>query len=268
MRDSGDEEMRQFFKEIEVMQQPSAFCDGVIIAWIAEMRKKEGYDKIISVRDMFAGGLSASCRRMSIACGQLLTFIGGKMTPVMQVTDTAVAFQLKKVVEAVKAEVRRAKRGKHEDVAYLEAVREDTKCDSGDLMRILGRSWARLRAQDEVDHPDRLLKAMRSAGWLSYRADPSRKVLVRCDQEDWMRGLEDSLPEHTHRHPNVWWEERYGWLGEGGEPRKPDFRSCGRNVRGVDYMRDEFPEQEPDEATRLHCLQGTKKGDVALHQPR
>ena len=28
-------------------------------------------------------------------------------------------------------------------------------------------------------------------------------------------------------------------------------------------MRDEFPEQEPDEATRLHCLQGTKK--VTLH---
>ena len=42
------------------------------------------------------------------------------MTPVMQVTDTAVAFQLEKVVEAVKAEVRRAKRGKHEDAAFLE----------------------------------------------------------------------------------------------------------------------------------------------------
>ena len=65
MRDDGDPEVRGFFKEIEVMQQPSAFCDGVIIAWIAEMRKKEGYSKAISVRDMFAGGLSGSCKRMS-----------------------------------------------------------------------------------------------------------------------------------------------------------------------------------------------------------
>ena len=66
------------------MQQPAAFCDGVIIAWIAQLRKKEGYSKAISVRDMFAGGLSQSCKRMSVVCEQLLTFIAGKMTPVMQ----------------------------------------------------------------------------------------------------------------------------------------------------------------------------------------
>ena len=133
------------------MQQPSAFCDGVIIAWIAEMRKKGGYDKVISVRDMFAGGLSASCKRMSVVCGQLLTFIAGKMTPVMQVTDVAVAFGLKKMIEAVKAEVRRMKRGEADmDVAFLEADCKETECDAGDLMRIFGRSWKRLREQDEM----------------------------------------------------------------------------------------------------------------------
>ena len=75
---------------------------GVIIAWIAEMRKKEGYDKLISVRDMFAGGLSQSCRRMSFLTGQLLAFIAGKMTPVLQLTDVAVAFLFKKFLEALK----------------------------------------------------------------------------------------------------------------------------------------------------------------------
>ena len=70
--------MRSFFNDIEVMQQPAAFCDGVIIAWIAQLRKDEGYDKVISVRDMFAGGLSATCKRMSIVCEQLLSFIAGK----------------------------------------------------------------------------------------------------------------------------------------------------------------------------------------------
>ena len=214
LRDGGDEEMKQFFKEIEVMQQPAAFCDGVIIAWIAEMRKKEGYDKLISVRDMFAGGLGSSCKRMSATCGQLLTYIAGKMTPVMQVTDTAVAFELKRKVEAVKAEVRREKRGRNED-AFCADLKAETRCDAADLMRILGRSWASLKAHDEVDEPDRLLKAMGSAGWLSNRADPARKVLVRCDQEDWMRGRENELREHTHRHPNIWWEERYTWLDEG-----------------------------------------------------
>ena len=122
LRDEGDEEMKAFFDEVEVMQQPNAFCDGVIIAWIAEMRKREGYAKVISVRDMFAGGLRASCKRMSAACDSLLSFIAGKMTPVMQLTDTAVAFVLKKIIEACKAEVRRQKRGRSENIeaAFLE----------------------------------------------------------------------------------------------------------------------------------------------------
>ena len=66
---------------------------------------------MIAARDMFAGGLSDSCRRMSMVCGQLLTFIAGKMTPVLQVTDVGVAGVLKKKGEAVKAEVSREKRG-------------------------------------------------------------------------------------------------------------------------------------------------------------
>ena len=109
LRDEGDEEVRALLRDIEVMQQPAAFCDGVIIAWIAEMRMKEGYSRVISVRDMFAGGLSESCKRMSIVCGQLLSFIMGKMTPVMQLTDITVAFVLKKFIEAAKTELRRSK---------------------------------------------------------------------------------------------------------------------------------------------------------------
>ena len=103
------------------------------------------------------------------------------------------------------------------------------------------------------------MKAARSAGWLSYRGDPASKKLIRCDQEDWMKGHEDELAEKTHRHPSAWWEERYKWVDEAGEPRKPDYKNCGRNVKGLDYMRDEIPEQQPNEQTRLHCLQGRKQ---------
>ena len=45
-------------------------------------------------------------------CSSLRSWIAGKMTAVMQLTDTSVAFSLKRHVEAVKAEVRRRKRGK------------------------------------------------------------------------------------------------------------------------------------------------------------
>ena len=259
LRDEGDEEMKAFFRDIEVMQQPNAFADGVIIAWIAEMRRNEGYEKLISVRDMFAGGLSQSCKRMSVITGQLLSFIAGKMTPVLQITDVAVAFGFKRCLEESKSEVRRIKRGRiDEEVAFLEADSNETKCDAGDLMRILGRAWKRFREQDEVDEPDRLLKAARGCGWLSYRADPVTKALVRCDEEAWMQGRQDELAEKSHRHPSEWWAERYKWRDEKGEPCKPNWKLCGRNVHGLEYMRDEFPEQGPNEKSRLHCLQGRK----------
>ena len=114
------------------MHQPAAFCGG-----IAEMRKKEGCGKAIFVRDMFAGGLSGSCKRMS------------------------------------------------------------------SQMRVLGRSWMRMRAEDGDEQPERLLKAARMCGWLSYRADPVRKFLIRCDEEDWMKGREKDLPEKSQRHPQT-----------------------------------------------------------------
>ena len=209
LRDEGDEEMKGFFRDIEVMQQPAAFCDGIIIAWIAEMRKKEGYDKLISVRDMFAGGLSQSCRRMSFLTGQLLAFIAGKMTPVLQLTDVAVAFLFKKYLEAVKTEERRKKRCDADlEATFLAADPKETACGPGDLMRILGLAWRRLIEHDEVEEPDRLLKSARGIGRLSYRADLVRKVLVRCDGEDWMSGRASELPEETHRHPRQWWEAR------------------------------------------------------------
>ena len=148
LRDHGDPEVRAFFNDIEVMQQPAAFCDGVIIAWIAQMRKKEGYSKVISVRDMFAGGLSQSCRRMSVVCEQLLTFIAGKMTPVMQLTDVVVAYVLKKLIEAAKAELRRQKRGKKDyEVAAFEDDPKEVKMGAEDLMRILGRAWHQMRSR-------------------------------------------------------------------------------------------------------------------------
>ena len=43
----------------------------------------------------------------------------------------------------------------------------------------------------------------------------------------------------------------------------PDWKLSGRNIKGLEYMRDEFPEQVPGEKTRLNCLEGSKV--VILH---
>ena len=150
------------------------------------------------------------------------------MTAVMQLTDVAVAFSLKKLIEATKAEVRREKRGELDvEMAFRTAGVEAKKFGASDLLTVLGRAWDRMKYQDEVQEPDRLLKAARACGWLSYRADPMRKTLIRCDEEDWMRGLEDDFPEKSHRHPSDWWDARCKWLDEKGEPRQADSKGAG-----------------------------------------
>ena len=172
---------------------------------------------MIIVRDMFAGGLGASCVRMSILTSQLRTYTAAKMTPVMQLIDVGVAFNLKKIIEVVKQEVRRQKRGKGGiEAAFEDNRKEEVKCSTQDLMRILGESLKRLVRQDEVEDPQRLLRQARACGWLSYRADPVMKALVRCDEEDWMKSREQELPEETHRRPRVWWSSRYEWKKRGG----------------------------------------------------
>ena len=37
------------------------------------------------------------------------------------------------------------------------------------MLEILAEVWRRLRHEDEFEDPDRLLRAARKAGWLSYR---------------------------------------------------------------------------------------------------
>ena len=124
MMSSGDPEVLAWLSEVEVMQQPAGYCDGIIVAWIQQMRYHEGYTRLITVRDLFAGALSDTAGRSSVLCSSLRAWIAGKMAAVMQITDTSVAFSLKRHVEAVKAEVRRAKRGEADwDTVFGEAGR-------------------------------------------------------------------------------------------------------------------------------------------------
>ena len=267
LRDGDDKEAKEWLRSIELYQQPAAFCDSIIVSWIAEMRRKEEANFMIVVRDMFAGGLSASCERMSGVCGQLRTFIAGKMTAVMQLTDVGCAFSLKKKLEEAKQEVRREKRGEASLASALkESGRTEMRCTPRDLLRIIGQAMANLRKADEEDNPDRLLKQARACGWLSYRADPVSKALVRCDNEAWMQGKAEEYPEESHRHPASWWHERYKWVNESGEPFLPEWKRCGRNIRGFEYMRDEFPAGAPHEDVTLHCMAVSGKKRVMLHE--
>ena len=163
---------------------------------------------------------------------------------------------MKAKAEAIKQEVRRAKRGKEGiEAAYHQKGKAEVKCSNEDLLKICAEGFRRMKREDE--ETGRLLRVTRACGWLSYQADPVSKTLVRTDEQAWYKGREEELAEVSHRHPQVWWKDWYE-AKDGEEPLRPDFKKCGGKVQALEYTRDEFPEQAPGEQTKLKCLLGRK----------
>ena len=106
--------------------------------------------------------------------------------------------------------MRRAKRGgEHIEAAYKDAGKDEVRASNDDLLKIVGEGFRRMKDEDENARSTRLLQVTRACGWLSYQADPVRKVLVRTDEQDWFKGREEELAEVSHRHPKSWWRARY-----------------------------------------------------------
>ena len=74
------------------------------VKWIIEHRQSEA-PQSVHVRDAYAAGYSMSAQRASFLAMSLMSCIAGKMTCVMQLTDTDVAFPLKKAAEQEKRRI-------------------------------------------------------------------------------------------------------------------------------------------------------------------
>ena len=107
------------FEKFEVMQQPAGFSDSVIAKWRIESRNSELPLRLTS-RDLCGSYLSDSARKASFLSQEVSHWIGGKLSAVMQVTDTDVAFSLKAAAARSQAKLRRELREK--------SIEENTPC--------------------------------------------------------------------------------------------------------------------------------------------
>ena len=187
------------------MQQPSAFCDSAIINWINDTRRsQEGFRHMVVIRDMFAGGFSPTTMETSIRFSHINGFIAGKMTPVLQITDIGVAFNLKRKLDHVKREIRHNRVASDNLSQCLSTIPlAEARAGVPDLIQLVDESWHRLVAEEVGT--DGLLRTARRAGWLSYQADPETGLLVRADTFQWAQAIQES----AHRHPQGWWAGMY-----------------------------------------------------------
>jgi len=135
LRDRGTEQQRQWMNKLSVTSQPAGFVDGVVVSWVVEELAEE-FPQAIHLRDSYAAGASESCKTASYLGHQLRCTIAGKMTPVLQVSDTDVAAPLKAAAERIKQEMLRRKR---EECLVAGEAATQLQCTPAEILELVAR---------------------------------------------------------------------------------------------------------------------------------
>ena len=98
------DEHPQIFEEIVVVQQPSATADEIITGWGLEDLGKR-FPAAVLQRDLVSGALSDRARMAAFMQQIICCWVALGMTPVVQHTDTDIAFPLKRKIEAEKMKI-------------------------------------------------------------------------------------------------------------------------------------------------------------------
>ena len=226
------------------MQQPSGFQDSIISKWRIEGQASQYVQKLHS-RDLNASYLSSSARMASFLSHEVNRFLAGKITAVLQLTDTDVAFSLKAAARRSQEQLRRELRQKaiEEDIACV------CRCGPYEILRIAHEAFKHCEKQNQEEQT--LLKGLRRNGFLAYRPCFESKCLKPVKQE----GFFEQLPQGSHRMPRSWVEQRYNFFDEQGVPLEAQWdKSCGPGVTSLEFMEDATQHGEPGCRNKLECM--------------
>ena len=142
-------ERPDLFELVDVMQQPAAVMDGVLFSWVVEEQGKQ-FPVTLWQRDLSGGGgYSEQSMKMMQLSNQVAAWILGKMTSVLQITDTDCARPLKVCANGAKNRMRQELKA----VAAQTGCPESLKCGPLELMTIIHESLKDLKKDmEEKNH--------------------------------------------------------------------------------------------------------------------
>ena len=192
----------------------------------------------------------ALLRLTMAAINQMPAWIWGKMTPVLQITDTDVAHHLKRFANEAQHRLRRELRQK----ALAEGVHACFKQGIYEILRVTSEALAKLKAYMDVEAPRTLQAGLRNY-LLSYRPDFQNNTLVKAIEQPWAKGFR----EGNHRIRAEWAEERYQWLDEKGIPSCLPFEDMGAGVRELGDMEEHSYHGPEGTKVSLKSWEGTEE---------
>ena len=204
----------ELFEGISVMQQPAAFVDSIITTWcIMEMAEK--YPCMLWQRDLSGGGgFSFAAKQAMRIAGQVPAWVAGKMTAVLQITDTDFAHRVKAYSEQAKNDLRVMMQAA---AAQSGSDTCDLKCGAYAILKVIAQSVKMLK--ETTVKENLVLAAGRRNAILAYRPDLKAGKLVDCSGQQWCKDL--GKCGASHRLQRAWVENRMQWRDEAGKPLEP-----------------------------------------------
>lgn len=212
-------EFPEYFKEVIVMQQPSATADEIIVGWGLEDLGKR-FPAAVLQRDLVSGALSSRARMAALMQQIVCCWIGPGMTPVTQVTDTDVAYPLKMKIRKFKSSLSQELK----TLALKEGREVSFKMGCQELMQIVCKSVKEFR--EEVDPEELVLKALRRNGQLAFVPINGEFQKITQENSPWLEELKVG-DLGGHRYPKSRLEDRFSWLFK-GVPSAPDWKQVVR----------------------------------------
>ena len=224
----------ELFKDLVVFQQPAAFMDEIIVTWIAE-DSAQHFVQAIHQRDLFGAALTQTAKKASKLAQQISSWIAPKMTPVLQLTDTDIAYILKRAADEIKAQICRELRAaarENEERAFLDNLSLEN------IMKIVAAGHEALVQKNA--RLNLVLAGSRRNNMLSYRPDPVAKKMVVASSQSWAK----DLPEGCHRQLPEWSIDRYNWLGQDGIPQREDWSKINQATDVADLAEADYCQKE------------------------
>ena len=149
-----------------IMQQPSGFVDKHIMKWHLE-KQGERYTCSLCQRDLFTGAYCEESRLAMATINQLSSWVWGKMSACLQLTDTDAAQPFKSFANKAQHELRRELRAK----AEREGTHAVFKQGTYEILRVTLEALKKLKVYMDLDQP-RTLQALVRKYTLSYWPNP------------------------------------------------------------------------------------------------
>ena len=187
------------------------------------------------------------------AINQMPAWIWGKMTPVLQITDTDAAHHLKRFANEAQHQLRRELREK----AIAEGVHACFKQGIYEILRVTSEALKKLKHFMDVEQPRTLQAGLRNY-LLSYRPDFETKTMVKAIEQPWAKGF----TEGNHRIRAEWAKDRYNWLDENGIPSPLPWNDQGAGVSSLDDMEEQSYHGPEGATVKLKSLEDTDEQEV------